>query len=149
MASFHDQLNRAQSIKPEIISKELFDFIRTVRDYLVEMNRKQIRENSEDIYGKAIGFYSRATELISEGRKKQGDPFTGEDTGDWLKGFYVTVLDDMFFFGSSDPKTDDIMSSDSWLSYDLFGLTEENLNRAIQDVFLPFVIKNYRKKLKL
>jgi len=149
MATFQQQLERSKTVSSEIISRELFEFIKTVSDYMVELNKKQINQDSQDIYGKAIGFYSKATELITNGAKGAGEPFTGKDTGDWLSKFYVTVLDDVFFFGSTDPKTDDILDSPNWLSSSLFGLTDKNLKEVIETKFLPFVLKNNRQKLGL
>lgn len=149
MANFQEQLQKAQGLKPELISNELFQFIKTLREYMIELNKKQINQDSKDIFGKAIGFYSKATEIITNGAKGAGEPFTGKDTGDWLNSFYVTVLDDTFYFGATDPKTDDILDSPHWLSSSLFGLTDENLNVLIETRLKPFVIKNYRKKLDL
>lgn len=149
MASFHDQLEKAKSINADAVSKELFDFIKSISNLLVEMNRKQIYNDSQDIHGKAIGFYSYATEIITGGSKKRGEPFDGEDTGRWLDAFYVAIHNGYFYFGSTDPKTDDILSSEHWLSKDLFGLTDENLNLAIQQEILPFIQSYYRQKLDL
>jgi uncharacterized protein (UPF0335 family) len=149
MANFQDQLIKANRIDANTVSKELFDFIRSISKELVELNKRQINQDSQDIYGKAIGFYSRATEFLTLGQKKAGQPFTGEDTGEWLSRFYVTVLDNTFFFGSSDPKTDDILDSPNWLSSDLFGLTDENLQMVIDTNFLPFILNYYRTSLDL
>ena len=149
MATFNQQLERSKNVSSEIISRELFAFIKTVSEYMVELNKKQINEDSQDIYGKAIGFYSKATDILTNGQKEWGTPFTGKDTGDWLDKFYVTVLDDVFFFGSTDPKTDDILDSPHWLSASLFGLTDKNLNDVIETKILPFVLKNNREKIGL
>jgi uncharacterized protein (UPF0335 family) len=149
MASFNQQLQKAIAIQPEKLSNELFQFIKSLSAYMVEMNKKQINENSKDIYGKAIGFYSKATEIITNGAKGAGEPFTGKDTGNWLNSFYVTVQDNTFYFGSTDPKTDDILNSPHWLSSSLFGLTDENLNLLIETKLKPFVLDYYRQKLDL
>lgn len=149
MATFQEQLEKSKRIDAGTISDELFKFIKTVSDYMVELNKKQINEDSQDIYGKAIGFYSRATELITNGAKGAGEPFTGKDTGSFLDKFYVTVLDDVFYFGSTDPKTDDILDSPHWLSSSLFGLTDKNLKEVIETKIQPFVLNYYRKEIGL
>jgi hypothetical protein len=149
MASFNQQLQKAIAIQPEKLSNELFQFIKSLSAYMVEMNKKQINEDSKDIYGKAIGFYSKATEIITNGAKGAGEPFTGKDTGNWLNSFYVTVQDNTFYFGSTDPKTDDILDSPHWLSSSLFGLTDDNLNLLIETKLKPFVLDYYRQKLDL
>lgn len=149
MATFQEQLEKSKRIDAGTISDELFKFIKTVSAYMVELNKKQINEDSQDIYGKAIGFYSRATELITNGAKGAGEPFTGKDTGSFLDKFYVTVLDDVFYFGSTDPKTDDILDSPHWLSSSLFGLTDKNLKEVIETKIQPFVLNYYRKEIGL
>jgi uncharacterized protein (UPF0335 family) len=152
MANFNTQLAKCDRIQPNIVSDELFVFIKSLSALMVEMNKKQINEDSQDIYGKAIGFYSAATDYITMGRKAEGDPFTGDNTGDWLKSFYVTVLDDIFYFGASDYKTDIILEDsprNPWLSKDLFGLSDENLKEVIETRITPFVLNYYRKELGL
>lgn len=149
MANFETQLEKSKTIDESLISKAIFEFINSIKKDLVELNVEQLNKNSEDIFGKPIGFYSEATELITGGKKMKGDPFTAKDTGDFLKGLYVNVFKDNILFSSSDPKTDDILDSPDWLSSDLFGLTEENLKKEIETKIKPFVINDYRKKIGL
>ena len=149
MANFQEQLNRARNISPDMVTRDLFEFIKSIRDLMIKLNQEQIYEKSQDVNGNALGFYSYATEQITKGRKKKGEPFDGKDTGEWLSKFYVSVYNDVFWFGSSDPKTDDILSSPHWLSHDLFGLTDENLKMVVETKLLPFVINYYREKLAL
>ena len=70
MANFQQQLEKSKKLNPDIISAELFTFIKSISKYLIDMNKEQINKNSEDIFGNSIGFYSRATEFISGGRKR-------------------------------------------------------------------------------
>jgi uncharacterized protein (UPF0335 family) len=149
MANFNTQLAKCDKIDADTVTEELFRFIKTISAYMIELNKKQINEDSQDIYGKAIGYYSKATELITNGAKGAGEPFDGKDTGSWLNAFYVTVMDDIFYFGSTDPKTDDILDSPNWLSSSLFGLTDENLKQLIDEKIQPFVLNYYRKELGL
>jgi hypothetical protein len=149
MATFEEQLEKSKRIDADTISDQLFAFIKSLSKELIQLNKDQININSEDIYGKAIGFYSKATEFITDGEKRAGQPFTGKDTGDWLDAFYMTVYDGIFYFGSTDPKTDDILDSPNWLSKDLFGLTEDNLYVFTHEKIKPFIINYYRKSLDL
>lgn len=149
MATFQEQLQRCQNVRPDRVERELFEFIKSLRDEMVKLNQDQIYEKSQDIYGNAIGFYSYATEVITKGAKKKGEPFDGKDTGNFLKSFYATVYNNAVFFGASDPKTDDILSSPHWLSHDLFGLTDKNLQMVVKEKILPFVQSYYRKELKI
>ena len=149
MATLEEQLRKSQGITPEKVSQELFDFIRSIESELVEMNRKQLNEDSKDIYGDAIGFYSKATEIITRGSEKAGEPFDAKDTGDFLGGLYAKIQGGDLVFGSKDTKTKLILDSDNWLSKDLFGLSDENLKSLIEDRLKPFVQQLYRNALEI
>jgi len=129
------------------LTKQIFDFIRVNEQNLVDIEKKRISVESKDILGSPIGFYSAKTEDISGGRKKEGEPFTGKDSGDWFKGFYVEIKGDTFTFGSSDPKSSSILRSESWLSDKLFGLTDKELEEVVSNEMLPFFIISVRKML--
>lgn len=147
MATLQQQLKKAENLNPEKVTKALFDFIRKIEKKVVDLNKQQLNRDSIDVDGQPIGFYSYATEVISNGRKRQGEPFDAKDTGDFLKGFYITIRGDNIFFSSKDGKTKDILQSEHWLSHDIFGLTDNNLRELIQRDLLPFVLQLYRKEL--
>ena len=136
-----------RELNPQAIQTALFNQIRLIEKNFIQLNKEQIFDLSKDIYGKDIGFYSKATEEITGGAKRAGDPFTGVDSGGWMKGFFMKVDKDGLFFGSTDKKKNkEIFGEKStWLSRDLFGLTDENLNLVIERDLLPF-IQNYSIK---
>ena len=149
MANFQEQIEKAKQLKPEKISKELFKFIRSIEKKILDKNKEQIYENSQDIHGQAIGFYSYATEQITKGRKKKGEPFDGKDTGDFFNKMYMQEVSGVVRFGSKSPHYADILKSKSWLSKDILGLTDKNLKELIQTELLPFIITHYRKILEI
>lgn len=149
MASIEEHYQLVKKLDEQTVSKALFDFIRSIEAEIVELNRVQLNEKSKDIYGDAIGFYSYATEVITKGRKKQGGPFDAKDTGSLLEKLYAKVDNGIIVFGSTDSKVGEILNSDNWLSKDLFGLTDADLNKFIQDKLKPFIINYYRKELGL
>ena len=63
--------------------------------------------------------------------------------------FYAKVQNNMVVFGSADPKTNIILNSDNWLSKDLFGLTDDDLNKLISDKIKPFLLQTIRQKLDI
>jgi len=136
-----------RKLTPLRLQKDLFKFIKSIEKDLVGRNIHQIKNESRDIFGKPIGFYSYATEIISKGEKSQGEPFSGEDTGKWFKGFFLEVRGDAFRIFSTDPKTYEILESTAWLSDDLFGLTDKDLKEVIKKQMLPFFINNIREIL--
>ena len=148
MASIQEHYNKVKPLLDEAyITTQLFNYIRSIEKELVLLNKNQIELDSEDIFGKPIGFYSAKTEAITKGKKKTGQPFTGKDTGNWLAEFRLVPVPDGFQFWSSDEKTATILSSPDWLSHNLFGLTDENLNLSIKKYFLQFFINYFRNAL--
>src|SRR5690554_5588241 len=158
MATLKQQLQRAKSLTSQKISDELFKFIKEIQDKFTELNREQLFETSEDIFGNPIGYYSQATEYITTNNallgyggeiKREGDPYNMRDTGEFLKGLYIDVRRGEIYFGSSDEKTDLILSNENLLSKNLFGLQEDNLRELVNSDLLPFILKHIRKVLNL
>lgn len=156
MATLSDQLKKAKKIQPRNLSNDLFKFIRSIENEILDKNREQLYENSKDIFGNPIGFYSGATEVITRGRKKAGEPFDAKETGDFFDGFYMQEVSGVLRFGSTDPKTSLILSSAGnefaqagWLSDELFGLSDKDLKEVIESRLLPFLIDNSRNILDL
>lgn len=150
MGAIEQHLEKVKAnLNADRASKDLFDFIKSIEAEIVQLNRQQLNEKSKDIYGEAIGFYSKATEIITKGEKKAGEPFTAKDTGAFLEGLYAKVQNNIIVFGSSDPKVSIILNSENWLSSDLFGLTDLDLENLIEEKLKPFMIDYYQKKLLL
>lgn len=142
MATLAEKLQKAKKLTPQRLQNDLFKYIRSIEKEILNKEKERISEDSKDVFGKPIGFYSYGSELASGGKKKKGDPFTGIDTGDWFKGFYMQEVSGVLRFGSTDPKSNIILNSDNWLSDELFGLSDEDLKAVISDSLLPFFIDN-------
>lgn len=156
MGTLQQQLERAEKLNPKDLIEIIFNFLRTIEPELASLNRDQIYKSSIDIYGNPLGYYSQATEyittndaLLGKGTriKKAGDPYDFLQYGDFLKGIYAKVSNDIVTFGSSDPKTDEILSNIRLLSKSFFGLTDENKIEVIQNRVKPHFIKIIRLQL--
>lgn len=156
MGTLQQQLEAAKKLTSQRVSNDLFDFLKSISKEIVEINKNKVSKDSKDIFNQAIGFYSEATEYITKNNallgkgnkiKYAGDPFDAEDTGYFLKGFYVNISNAELKFGSTDSKTEIILKSDNWLSDDLFGLSDKDLRELIDNQLLPFIINNQRKIL--
>lgn len=149
MANFNTHIEKAKQLQLDKVSKALFQFIRSIEKQILDKNKEQLFEKSQDIHGQAIGFYSYATEQITKGRKKQGEPFDAKDSGDFFNKMYLQEVSGVIRFGSTSPHYADILKSKSWLSTDILGLTDENLNQLIETELKPFIISHYRKILEI
>ena len=116
---------------------------------LAGLNKEQLFTFSSDIFGKPIGFYSKRTEEITGGRKKQGQPFNLVETGDFFKGFFAKVKGQEVLFGSTDSKTMLILTNPSLFSNSIFGLTDSSLEEVIEETIKPFYMRTIRRKLNI
>lgn len=155
MATLKQALKRANKVQSNNISRELFSIIKSIQKDIIEINKNQLSQG-KDVYEKTIGLYSRATEAITTNQyllgqrkdiKREGTPYTAQDTGEFFKGFFLEIIGDAFRIFSTDPKTHEIL--DSWESDALFGLSDKNLREIVNKDILPFLLKNIRNTLEL
>src|SRR5690606_4189280 len=155
MATLKQALNQSKKIQENSIHKLLFTIIKSIQKEIIELNKNQLSQG-KDVFNKTIGLYSRATEAITTNQyllgqrkdiKKEGTPYTAQDTGDFFKGFYLEIVDDAFRIFSTDPKTHEIL--DSWESDALFGLSDKDLREIVTKDILPFLLKNFRNILEI
>lgn len=147
MATLAEMLKKSKALKPKTVHDDLFKFIRSIESEILQLEKDRIFNESKDIFGKALGYYSKATEVLSKGAKKAGEPFTGKDTGDFFKGFYMQEVSGVLRFGSTDSKTNIILNSENWLSDEIFGLSDKDLKDVIENRLRPFLLEYYKNKL--
>ncbi|WP_438423261.1 hypothetical protein [Aquimarina macrocephali] len=145
MATFLQAQQKAKRQTPQKIKSELFRFIRTLEKELADVNVNRLHDYSQDVDGNPIGFYSPGTESITNGRKKEGQPFDLKDTGEFLESLFSEVRNDSIFFDTKDEKKKEVLIN--LLSKDIFGLTDEDLREVIDSKISPFFLKYLRKNL--
>ena len=89
--------------------------------------------NSE---GNVIGYYSAFTEVLSEGRKQEGDPYNLEDTGEFFRSMFVQVLADSIKINADYAK----MNDQKWWDLNILNLTEENLTKYVAKIKENYII---------
>lgn len=111
-----------------------------IRDWIQEdqLYRKGIDEN-----GDIIGFYSRMTEILSRGRKREGTPFTLFDTGEFYRSMFVTALADSIIIDGNSTKMED----QNWWGDEILGLTDENFEKLVLEVKEKYI--DYTKRILL
>jgi hypothetical protein len=109
--------------------QKFMDDLASALDSDKEILKLQISQwdKGEDSEGKILGYYSKATEILSGGRKKQGDKFNLFDTGSFRDKTYLLGMekskDLIFDFDSSDSKTSELLAK---ISPNIFGLQQKN-----------------------
>jgi hypothetical protein len=110
---------------------------REVKDMIIKLIQdKQLIEKGIDSEGSVIGYYSALTEILSEGRKKQGDPYNLEDTGEFFMSMFVQVLAEGIIINADYAK----MQGQDWWDLNILNLTEENLNKYVAKIKENYII---------
>lgn len=110
---------------------------REVKDMIIKLIQdEQLIKSGVDSEGRVIGYYSALTEILSEGRKKQGDPYNLEDTGEFFMSMFVKVLADGIIINADYAK----MQGQDWWDLNILNLTEENLNKYVAKIKENYII---------
>ncbi len=108
------------------LQETLIDFVRYA----------QLKDEGVDSNDQIIGLYTEATEQISDGRKRAGDPYDLDDTGAFYRSMYVKVLRDSILIDADYAK----MQDQNWWSTDILGLTTENLDKYAELIKENFIL---------
>jgi hypothetical protein len=116
-----------------------------IKRKIIELNtERQFGDEGVNALGRIIGVYSYATEFMSNGRKRAGEPFNLNDTGAFWASFNVKVFQGHIIIDADGDKGDeDIIQK---YGIDILGLTDENLQILIEDA-KEFYIDYYRSIL--
>lgn len=109
-----------------LVKKSILDLIR-----INQLTQKGIDENES-----VIGYYSAVTDMITRGRKAEGEHYTLDDTGEFYRSMYVVVLKDSIVIEADFQK----MTDQDWWTIDILGLTQKNL-----ELYAQMVKENYIK----
>lgn len=115
--------------------------VKIVREWI---QQDQLMGGGIDSSGEVIGYYSMATEFMSGGRKQEGDPYTLNDTGAFYQSMFVRVLSDAMIIEADANKMED----QPWWDENILNLTDENLQKLIEDVRANYT-KYVRRILQL
>ena len=116
-----------------------------VQQFILDLNRyAQLFNEGVNIKDEPIGFYSKATEQITGGRKKAGSPYTLKDTGDFYStfGIKLNVEGDVWIVADTIKDEDNLLDIDK----DILGLTVNSTNELIKKI-TPLFIQGVKEQL--
>jgi hypothetical protein len=144
-----------------------FEFAENLKNYTTDKftddlatqldNSKEILElqkaqwnKGEDSNGKVLGYYSQMTEILSGGKKKEGDRFNLLDTGDFRNQTYLLTMgksnDLIFDFDSSGVNTPKLLQSIGPTIFGLQASNKEKFTQIAQDAAIELLNKNLKLK---
>lgn len=106
------------------------------------IQNKQLKDKGVDGLNQVVGYYSYATELITKGRKQQGEHYTLQDTGYFFNTMRVEVTDALLYVSADGQKGKENL-------YKKYGdyittLNEDSLNvvkEIIKDKYVQYIRK--------
>lgn len=149
---FYEYCQRLVKLKGK--ERAIFDEVmsdRRITDLIIYLNTEdQLREEGVDSDGNIIGTYSFATEFMSNGLKKAGEPFTLHDTGQFYNSFRVVVRKGEITITADPMKTNAQGGTENiyekFGNFRIEGLTEENLE-AVRKFCVEYYQKWFRKNV--
>ena len=123
---FDHLFKRARLLKEAQAWKQAFDSATKVQ-MIKWIQQDQLTDKGIDGKGIEIGNYSYATEIISRGKKQQGDHYTLNDTGEFYRSMRVEVETSLIWITGNGQKGNDNLYEK--YGQDITTLTEENLNK--------------------
>ena len=106
----------------------------------------QLTNKGVNKFNKVIGTYSYVTELITKGKKEQGDHYTLFDSGDFYRSMYVAVFNDSILIDANAQKGNDNLFQKFGNS--IIGLNNENMGK-LKEMVRKNYIKTARRLLQL
>ena len=137
--ALYEYANRLATLKGQEnwIFKKVLDDEETKRLIIRLNTERQLGDEGINALGQIIGFYSYATEFLSNGRKRAGDPYTLNDTGAFWDSWQVRVYNGHISLTADGDKGDKNLFNEYGI--DILGLTDENLQILIDHAKEKFI----------
>lgn len=138
-SKLHTMLRRGLLLSDSVAWLETFT-PKTKKEIIDLVRESQLRAEGIDGDGDAIGFYSFATQIASNGRKQQGDHYTLEDTGEFFRSMFLRVLSNSFEIVADGQKEDDNLFDK--YGDEIIALTDENLEKVkimVREAYVNYV----------
>lgn len=150
----YEYCRRLVALKSQTKQRAVFDEVmsnKRIVDLIIYLNTEdQLREDGVDSDGNVIGTYSFATEFLSDGLKKVGEPFTLHDTGEFYNSFRVRVRGGRITITADPIKTNEQGRTENiyekFGNFRIEGLTDKN-TEVVRKFCLQYFQNYYRKIL--
>jgi hypothetical protein len=109
-------------------------------DIISLIQKNQLEDKGVDEDGEVIGYYSYFTMKNYNQEKIYGEHFTLNDSGEFFKSIYITVLKDSFVVNADYAK----MQDQEWWSENILGLTDESIEvvkTRIKEGFINYLLQ--------
>jgi hypothetical protein len=140
-----EQIRRYHLLSEAVAWIDTFDSV-TKKQIIDWIQQDQLIDEGINKFGKIIGCYSYATELISNGKKKQGDHYNLFDTGAFFRSFVVIVGIDAIKIDANAQKGEDNLFKK--FGNKIIGLTDENFKK-LKELVKKSYISYARKVLQI
>ena len=145
-----DKLKKVVTTRQQTINKMLDDITRRHQEDLLYMNRADQLYNSGQLSdGSYLPPYSPTTVMWKHSPDNKGDARTGNmtlrDSGSFTNSFKLQIDSNGYIFYSTDWKSSMLVAR---YGEEIFGLTDQNLQKAIDRMYKPELIEKFKERLK-
>lgn len=131
-------LQRVRLLSEAVAWLDTFRTSPNLRRMILDMIRDdQLKAEGVDANDEVIGFYSWTTSRINP-KKRFNTPYTLDDTGSFYKSMFVQVLVDRLIIDANSGTFTE-MQEQEWWRDDILGLTDENLQKLIEEVKQSYI----------
>ena len=148
MSTIRQMLFRAK-IAHKSIPSDMTKIVKILSEDILDLIRERQLHRGLNSEGKIIGRYTAATEQISGGRKKEGQPYDFLDTGDLFRGFKYNFKGGELEIFSTDSKFDQLKWEHERGNGKLFVLSEENQHLLNFEMIKPMLVRFLKSHLKI
>jgi hypothetical protein len=128
-----------------LVFEAIKDALKEYRAQILELNKKQLEDKGIDSHGIKLPPYSIGYKKIRAAKGLPTDRMTLKFEGDFHDAFYQLVFDQFTEIGSRDTKAESLEKRYG----DIFGLTDENLDKLFNEMGLFNRIRDiYNQKVK-
>jgi len=100
-----------------------------IKDVILDIiQNEQLIDQGIDATGEIIGRYSKTTEVISGGTKREGEPYNLFDSGSFFRSMFVDVLTNSIEIDATSSTYNEMQKQD-WWRISILGMTSENLEQ--------------------
>ena len=130
----HILLRNGRTLSDVVAWYEVMDS-KSMKDLIIKLvTRDQLFDRGIDSEGDVIGYYSYMTEIISGGRKQEGDHYTLLDSGDMFDSLFVAVFVNEFVIIGDTAK----IEGQDWYTDKILKLTDENIQKVREEAIPRF-----------
>jgi hypothetical protein len=137
-------MKRAKDLSQKLAWFDTFKFDTAFKNLILDKVRTQL-DHGKNSEGVIVGYYSLTTEIITGGKKQQGDNYDFQDTGDFFRSLYIAYTPDTMTVEGDGKKDDEDIIIKYSKDGDLLGVSPDNWDWFVDQMKEKYI--SYARKV--